>query len=108
VNLTAGMTSDWWRVLSWSVAGDPGDETFAFGVWFADESPVNSSGPPTATLPRARGLDHYQHYFRQTAPRWVAVAAFVGDARGQPAELFLPWDAGAPDAPERQWAEEHR
>jgi len=105
VNLTAGMTSDWWRVLSWSMAGDQGDEAFAFGVWFADVSPVDISGPPTTPLPRTRGLDHYEHYFRQTAPRWVAVAAFEGDARGQPAEVFLPWDTGAPDAPERQWAE---
>jgi len=73
---------------------------------FGDESPVDISGPPTVILPRARGLDHYQHYyFRQTAPRWVAVAAYFGDHRGQPAEAFLPWDAGEPDAPARQWAE---
>jgi len=87
------------------VAGDPGDEAFAFGVWFGDESPVNISGPPSAIMPRSRGLDHYEHYFRQNAPRWVAVAAFDGDHRGQPAEVFLSWDAGAPEAPARQWAE---
>gem|GEM_PF-1427254 len=99
VNLRAAMTADWWRVLTWSVAGEPGDEAFAFGVWFGEEIPVGISGPPDAILPRIRGLEHYEHYFRQTAPRWVAVAAFAGDARGQPAEAFLSWDADAPEAP---------
>jgi len=36
----------------------------------------------------------------------VAIAAFTGDHRGQPAEAFLPWDDARPDAPERQWATE--
>jgi hypothetical protein len=106
VNLRSDMASDWRRVLTWSMAGDADDTAFAFGVWFGDESPVDISGPPTASLPRSRGLDHYQHYVRQTAPRWVAVAAFAGDHRGQPAEAFLEWDNARPDAPERQWAEE--
>jgi len=106
MNLTAGMTSDWWREFTWLMAGEPGDEALAFGVWSGDESPVDVSGPPTITLPRVRGLGHYhQRYFRQIAPRRVAVAAFVGDHRGQPAEVFLPWDTGAPAFPETQWAD---
>jgi len=68
VNLQAGLTTDWWRVLSWSMGGEADDEAFAFGVWLGDESPVDISGPPTITLPRVRGLDHYQHYFRQASP----------------------------------------
>ena len=99
------MTSDWWRVMSWSMAGDPGDEAFAFGVWFGDVFPVDISGLPAIVLPRVRGLDHYQHYFRQASPWWVAVAAFIGDHRGQPAEMFLEWETARPGAPERQWAE---
>ena len=81
-------------------------EPFAFGVWFGDESPVDISGPPAAILPRTRGLDHYQHYFRQTAPRWVAVAAFAGDHRSQPTELSLEWSDARLGTPERQWATE--
>ena len=111
VNLRATMTPDWWRALAWSVAGCDDMEdgaSFAFGVWFGDEAPVGISGPPDAILPRVRGLDHYEHYFRQAAPQWVAVAAFVDAARGQPAEVFLPWDADAPEPPEQQWAEERK
>jgi len=92
-------------MLEWSVEGDAGEADYTLGVWFANEAPVNLSGDPDAAIPRARSMEHYGHFFRQTAPCHVAVAAFNGTSRGRPATMFLPWDTDAPASPAHQWAE---
>ncbi len=104
-NLHAELTRDYWRVLSWSIAGNIDATDFALGVWLNEIEPPDLNADPDITIPRRPGLDYYEHLFQQTAPQHVAVAAFTSNgARGRPSHLFLDWNAEAPASPAHQWA----
>jgi len=40
VNLTASISTDYWRMLEWSVQGDAGESDYALGVWFGEDAPL--------------------------------------------------------------------
>lgn len=65
---------------------------------------MDTSGPPDQTVAYAAGQGEYQTVRAQSAPEYVAVAAFTGDATGPVAEIELPWDVEAPVSPPDQYA----
>jgi hypothetical protein len=92
-------------LIRWDVAAEQAPGAFEFGLWFGAISPVDTSGPPDQTVPYVAGQGAYQVSRAQTASEYVAVAGFTATERGEVAELFLPWDATAPESPPNQFAQ---
>lgn len=91
-------------LIKWSVAAEYAPGAFQFGLWFGSASPVDTSGPPAMTVPYVAGQGEYQGTRAQTGPEHVAVAAFTATARGEVAELALPWSSVPPGSPPNQIA----
>jgi hypothetical protein len=81
---------------------DPG--AFEFGLWFGATSPVDTSGPPDQTVDYVSGQGEYQAARAQTAPEYVAVAAYTDTEQCPAAEIFMDWDSLAPVSPPDQYA----
>ncbi len=91
-------------VIKWNVVAEYEPGAFQFGLWFGPTSPVDTSGPPDQTVAYAAGQGEYQTIRAQSAPEYVAVAAFTDGEIGSVAEIELPWDAVAPESPANQHA----
>ena len=64
-----------------------------------------TSGAPDQTVDYVSGQGEYQAAHAQTAPEYVAVAAYTDAEQGPAAELLLDWDAVAPISPPNQHAQ---
>jgi hypothetical protein len=91
-------------VIKWNVVAEYEPGSFRFGLWFGATSPVDTSGAPDQTVDYVSGQGEYQAAHAQTAPEYVAGAAYTPTERGQSAELFLEWDTVAPVSPPNQYA----
>jgi len=91
-------------VIKWNVVAEYDPGAFRFGIWFGAGSPVDISDPPDQIVDYVTGQGEYQTARAQTAPEYVAVAAYTPTERGQSAELFLEWDTVAPISPPNQYA----
>jgi len=91
-------------VIRWNVVAEYDPGAFRFGIWFGAGSPVDISGPPDQIVDYVTGQGEYQTARAQTAPEYVAVAAYTPTERGQSSELFLEWDTVAPISPPNQYA----
>lgn len=95
-------------IVKWKVTEEYAPGAFDFGLWFSPTSPVDTSGPPDATVAYVAGTGDYQATRQQTASEYVAVAAFTDTEVGPVAELFMPWSTSAPQSPADQYAYRNR
>jgi len=102
-NLRRGIVS-FQSVIKWNVVAEYEPGAFRFGLWFGPTSPVDTSGAPDRTVDYVSGQGEYQVAHAQTAPEYVAVAAYTDTEQGPAAELLLDWDAVAPVSPPNQYA----
>jgi hypothetical protein len=77
---------------------------FEFGLWFGATSPVDTFGAPDQTVDYVSGQGEYQAARAQTAPEYVAVAAYTDTEQCPAAEIFMDWDSLAPVSPPDQYA----
>lgn len=89
------------RTIQWSASQREIDEC-VFGIWYSNESPIDTNRTPDATVWYDRSMSEYQTVFAQKAPAWVAVAAIHSDnsEKGKTHELFLDWSNTVPRPPD--------
>lgn len=92
------------RIVRWEIATELLPQAFQFGIWTGAASPVNTTGPPLATVPFSTERGSYLHAFTQSEPLYLAVAAFDADGMGPEAEIFLDWASAPPASPVNQLA----
>ena len=108
-NLRARPFSAWGRDILWTWWEDFNTTTPAdFALWFADASPVDTSGDPDAVREaRAAGQTHL-HRYAQTAAKVVAICARdSSEVKGPVSELVLSYPSGTIAGPASQWGSDH-